>query len=152
MNRAETAQENFLKGYTCAQSVLLAFSDLTGLDEKTAVRLTAGFGGGVCGRREMCGAISGMLMAAGLILGSGDAMPAEEKKAFYARMNDLVKTFEAQNGTIICRELLGEAANAPAGAQRTAEYYASRPCGRLIGEAAAILDAALLREKEGAKA
>lgn len=151
MSKSEIAQANFLKGYTCAQSVLLAFSDLTGLDEMTCARLAAGFGGGVCGRREMCGAISGMLMAAGLILGSDAPMPADEKKACYARMNRMVQMFETKNGTIICRELLGDAANAPAGAERTAEYYASRPCGRLIGEAAEILEMALHREKEEAK-
>ena len=68
MTRAERAKQNFMRGLNCAQAVFLAFSDLYGeLDEKTALKLAAPFGGGAGRLRELCGALSGCLMAAGMI-------------------------------------------------------------------------------------
>ena len=72
MTRGERAQQNFENGCNCAQAVLLAFSDLTGLDEKTAMKLAASFGGGMGRMREVCGAVSGMFMALGLLCDSGE--------------------------------------------------------------------------------
>ena len=70
MSYAECAAQNFLNGCNCAQAVLLAFSDLTKLDPDTARRIASGFGGGMARMREVCGAVSGMFMAAGLLYGS----------------------------------------------------------------------------------
>ena len=63
MSRADIAKQNFLKGYTCAQAVLLAFSDITGADEETAMKISLPFGGGMGRMRLTCGAVSGMVMA-----------------------------------------------------------------------------------------
>lgn len=54
MDKAEMAQANFLKGYNCAQSVLLAFAPECGLSEETAAKLASSFGGGVARLREVC--------------------------------------------------------------------------------------------------
>ena len=67
INHREKAKENFMAGYNCAQSVFLAFCDETGLDRETAARLASSFGGGMGRLREVCGAVSGMFMAAGMI-------------------------------------------------------------------------------------
>ena len=67
MNRSETARENFKSGYNCSQSVFLAFSDLIPLDEKTALKISAPFGGGVGRMREVCGTVSAMMMVCGLV-------------------------------------------------------------------------------------
>ena len=69
MERGKLAERNFKDGCNCTQAVLLAFSDRTGLDAETAMRIASGFGGGMARMREVCGAVSGMFMAAGLILG-----------------------------------------------------------------------------------
>lgn len=81
MTRAEQAAENFLSGCNCAQSVLLAFSDETGLDDATAMRIASGFGGGMARMREVCGAVSGMFMAAGLIFGSDDVSHEKRRRS-----------------------------------------------------------------------
>ena len=65
----QKAEENFLKGYNCTQSVFLAFADLHGMDEKTAARLSSSFGGGMGRLREVCGAVSGMFLVAGMLYG-----------------------------------------------------------------------------------
>ena len=78
------ARANFLEGYNCAQAVLLAFAEDAGLEKNTALRLASSFGGGVGGMREMCGALSGACMAAGLLFGYDSPDAKEEKAAHYA--------------------------------------------------------------------
>ena len=68
-DRSEDAKNNFLAGMNCAQAVLCAFADRCGLDRNTAMKLASGFGGGIARQREVCGAITGMCMAADLIRG-----------------------------------------------------------------------------------
>ena len=103
MNHADLAREYFLKGYNCAQSVALAFSDLTNIDEVQAVRLASSFGGGMGGLRETCGAVSGMLIVAGLLMGYDEPNNLEVKQAYYARVQALVNAFIERNGTMNCR-------------------------------------------------
>ena len=68
----QIAEENFLKGYSCTQAVVLAFSDLHGMEEKTAAKLSSSFGGGMGRLREVCGAVSGMFLVAGMLYGYDD--------------------------------------------------------------------------------
>ena len=69
IDHAKLAAKYFVEGYNCAQAVVLAFCDVTGLDEKTALRISSSFGGGMGRLREVCGACSGMFMVAGLLYG-----------------------------------------------------------------------------------
>ena len=142
MNRSEQAQSNFRSGLNCSQSVLLAFSDLTGLSDGQALQIAAPFGGGVGRMREMCGAVSGMLMAAGLILYNADNVTRDEKTAMYAKAQELVNAFRARNGSHICRELLAgvHADSSPFAEPRTEQYYKKRPCQLLCADAADILE------------
>ena len=73
--RVRRAEELFHEGYNCSQSVVLAFADLTGVDEALLEKISIGLGGGVGRLREVCGAVSGMAMVAGFICdrcGCGD--------------------------------------------------------------------------------
>lgn len=143
MSCGERAKQNFENGCNCAQAVLLAFSDRTGLDEATAMKLASSFGGGIGRLREVCGAVSGMLMAFGLICGAGNVPSHEEKAAHYALTQQLAAQFREKNGSILCRELLDGAQTAPTPEARTAEYYRKRPCAELCRTAADILEAYL---------
>ena len=137
---AAKAKELFLNGYNCSQSVLLAFEDVTGLDTETAAKLASSFGGGMGRLREVCGAVSGMFMIAGLTNGYDDPKAKEEKAAHYAFIQTLADDFKKENGSIVCRELLGLTADgSPVPAPRTAEYYKKRPCAELVGDAARIV-------------
>lgn len=149
MERGLTAEQRFRNGCNCAQAVLLAFSDRTGLDEAAAMRIASGFGGGMGRMREVCGAVSGMFMAAGMVLGEDGIPGREEKRALYAAIQELAARFRAENGSIICRELLAGVATAPGGEPeaRTEQYYRKRPCPELCRCAAEILDR-YLREIE----
>jgi C_GCAxxG_C_C family probable redox protein len=155
-NHATRAVELFFEGYNCAQSVLGAFAEDgevgLGIDFKTAVRLTSGLGGGLSRQRELCGAVNGMCIAAGLLFGYDEAADVEGKKRLYADVQRLCAEFRAQNGSIVCRELLGARKGqdtAPVPDARTEEYYRTRPCARMIHDAAAVLDGELARRAEG---
>ena len=143
MNHGEKAEKLFLEGYNCAQSVLCAFEDVTGIERETAAKLASSFGGGLGRMREVCGAVSGASMVLGLIKGYSDPKDFEAKKAHYARVREFAKRFKEQNGSIICRELLSGVDTEKGGVpeKRTEQYYYhKRPCALLCRQAAEILD------------
>ncbi len=142
--RAETARNNFLQGYNCSQSVVLAFPDVleqAGLDPSVAARLASPFGGGMGRMREVCGAVSGMLMVLGLAQGYDEAKAFAAKKELYQKVQTLCKRYGDENGSIVCRELLGlgKGPDAPTPQRRTDSYYRKRPCPELCACAARIL-------------
>ena len=139
---AKKAMDLFKEGYNCSQAVFLAFEDKYNMDRKTALMLSSSFGGGMGRLREVCGAVSGMFMVAGVLYGYDDPKDYDKKKEHYARIQHLAKEFEKENGSIVCRELLGLGAgkDAPAPDHRTEEYYKKRPCAELVGMAAAIME------------
>jgi C_GCAxxG_C_C family probable redox protein len=141
MDRAEYAAQLFLKGYNCAQAVAVAFSDLTGLTPELSAKMASSFGGGMGRMREVCGAVSGMLMVTSLLYGYDDPEDAQGKKELYKLVQSLAEQFRQQNGSIICRELLNNPPSDPNPSPRTAEYYRQRPCAGMVFAAAEILDA-----------
>ena len=139
--RAEQAREYFTSGYNCAQSVFLAYRDITGIDEVLAATISAPFGGGMGRLREVCGAVSGMTMVAGFIAPNSQPNDNENKKNCYATVQALAEEIRAENGSIICRELLGLAQQKddPTPSPRTGEYYKRRPCAEYVAIAARIV-------------
>ena len=148
--RGDKAKQLFLSGYNCAQAVLMAFSDITGFDEKTSAMLASGFGGGMGRMREVCGTVSAMFMIVGIVNGYDDPKDNENKKRTYAMIQQLAGEFKEINGSIICKELLGlekpEGTHIPE--QRTAEYYKKRPCAELVKISAEITEKYLDSLKE----
>ena len=143
MTRKEKAIALFMQGANCSQAVCGAFADLMGIDQKLALRMSAGFGGGLARQREVCGAISGMCMVAGALYGYDDLTNDKEKAAHYRLVRELCDAFKAAYGSIICRELLDAKKavdTAPDPDPRTEEYYRTRPCARQVGKAAEILE------------
>ena len=142
VDHAAKARDLFAGGYNCAQAVVGAFADELGMTQHQAVRLASSFGGGMGGMRETCGAVTGMLMVAGLLFGYDSPKDDAGKKAHYAHVRALAEDFRAQHGTLVCRELLaalpGKLAQDPL--PRTPEYYKVRPCIRFVETAAGILE------------
>ena len=139
MDHRELAAELFLSDSNCAQAVLEAFGDVTGLEKSLAAKLASSFGGGMGRMREVCGAVSGMLMVAGLLYGYDD--PGENdvnKKAHYRLVQNLAGQFREKIGSIICREILSNPPSDPNPTPRTADK--TRPCAHMVMTAAGILD------------
>ena len=141
-DHGKIAEELFREGYNCAQAVLIAFSDVTGLEKETAARLASSFGGGLGRMREVCGAVSGAAMVLGLCKGYSDPTDPAAKKAHYHLVQEFARRFKEQNGSIVCRELLAGVSVTPGGdpEARTKEYYKKRPCPELVLQAAELLD------------
>ncbi len=140
--RGDKAKELFKEGYNCAQAVMVAYSDVTGLDEETSAMLASGFGGGMGRMREVCGAVSGMFMVYSYVNGYSNPSDNAGKMRTYEDIQALAASFRDQNGSIICKELLG--LSKPEGTcvpeERTSEYYKKRPCADLVKMAAEILE------------
>lgn len=141
--RARKAKQNFLDGYNCCQSVMLAFSDVFEADELTLSTIASGFGGGLARMREVCGTVSAIGMAAGFISPAVHPKNMEERTANYALVQELAGEFRKENGSIICAELLGlrpkKEIESPAPSERTEEYYRKRPCPELVACSARII-------------
>lgn len=139
---SKKAEKLFYDGFNCAQAVLLAFSDVTRLDDDTAARLSSSFGGGIGRMREVCGAVSGACMVLGLVNGYSSPSNTMAKKEHYHLIQEFAKRFREENGSIICRELLSGVNVKKGGApeERSEAYYKKRPCPELVRISAEILD------------
>jgi len=142
LEHQERAEALFKEGYNCAQSVFAAFSEDLGMDFETALKLSSSFGGGMGRLREVCGAVSGMFMVVGIKYGYSNTKDAEAKSNHYRLIQELAQKFKEQNGSIICRELLGldHQSDSPVPDARSENYYKKRPCVELVRCAAEILD------------
>lgn len=143
------ARALFEEGYNCAQSVAGAFAEEMGIPLPQVVRMISAFGGGIGRLRETCGAVSGMAFVIGTLYGYDSPTAVEEKKELYALTQQLVRAFEAQSGSLLCRQLLGITGEErdPTPEERTPEYYNRRPCPALIAQAADILDGYIRENK-----
>ena len=141
MTHSEKGAKYFCEGYNCSQSVVLAFCDDLNLDKELALKLSSSFGGGMGRLREVCGAVSGMFMIAGLLKGYSNPTDKKAKDAHYALIQALSEEFKAVHSTYICKDLLQVAGKqSPVSEERTPEYYKSRPCVRFVITACEILD------------
>lgn len=138
---SELAISYFKEGYNCSQSVFMAFCDEYDMDFEMALKISSSFGAGMGRLREVCGAVTGMFMVAGMIYGYIDPKDHHSKTEHYKRIQYFAKEFEEKNDSIICRELSGLDAgkDSPEPKKRTAEYYKKRPCVELVGMAAEIM-------------
>lgn len=149
MSKGDIAKQNFMNGYNCSQAVLLAFCEDFGLEKETALKISEPFGGGMGRMREVCGTVTGMFMVLGLAMGNSDAKDGSTKKNVYKSVQEIAEKFKQDNGSIICRELLGlQKANKESyvPSERTTEYYKKRPCPELCKYAADILEEYLKEE------
>ena len=139
--RVESARNYFLGGYNCAQSIALAYHDVMGIDKELSATMAAPFGGGMGRLREVCGTVSGMFMVAGFLAPNSQPNDNANKKNCYALVQSLAERFREENGSIVCRELLGltQKKDDPTPSPRTEEYYHRRPCAEYVAIAARIL-------------
>ena len=139
--RIEMAVSLFKEGFNCSQSVVAAFADKYGFTREQALKMSASFGGGIGRMRETCGAACGLFMLAGLETGATEGADREGKAANYALVQELAEEFKQRNGALRCADLLGLSKKEPVVSTpeaRTDQYYAKRPCVKMVEEAARI--------------
>ncbi len=144
MTRGEAARSFFKEGYNCSQAIVLAFADLYPDEKDFLLKTISSFGGGFGRLREVCGAFSGIAAVAGAIDGF-DGKNGKSKAEHYEFIRLLADDFKRENGSIVCRELLGatEKLSSPDPSVRTEEYQKKRPCAEICKIAADILEARL---------
>ena len=142
---SDRALELFKQGYNCSQAVFCAFCDEFNMVEETALRVSAGLGGGVGRMREVCGTVTGAALVIGMLYGATNGKDTQKKKETYEKVQEITEEFKKDNPSIICRELLGltqeaQAKETAAPEARTEHYYKKRPCSELVENMAKILD------------
>ena len=140
MDHGMKAAELFLSGYNCAQAVAVAFHGELGLTEAQAAKMASAFGGGMGRMREVCGGVSGMLLVAGMLYGYDTPGDDTAKKQHYTLVQSLAGQFREKAGSIVCREILKNPPSDPNPTPRTDDFYAKRPCVRMVALAASILE------------
>ena len=139
--RIEMAVSLFKEGFNCSQSVVVAFADKYGFTREQALKMSASFGGGIGRMRETCGAACGLFLLAGLETGATEGSDRDGKAANYALVQELAEEFKQRNGALRCADLLGLSKKEPVVSTpeaRTDQYYAKRPCVKMVEEAARI--------------
>lgn len=106
------ALDYHLRGFNCAQCVACTLAPLVDADLDFCFRATEGFGAGMGGMSETCGAVSGGVVALGMLNSAGSDAPSR-KASTYKLVRRLVDAFRAQNGSTVCRELKGVGTGAP---------------------------------------
>jgi C_GCAxxG_C_C family probable redox protein len=140
MDTIENAVQYFTQGYSCSQSILLAYAAQLGIDEDEAARVAAGFGGGMGRLGLTCGAVTGGIMALGLRYGSGSAEDKAAKEAVYTLVRRFSARFASVNGSTDCSVLLDCDISTPQGMEsaRDQNLFKTR-CPELVRGSAAIL-------------
>ena len=105
--RVAEIKDKHTRGYNCAQIVLCSYAEELGIDEETLFRISEGFGAGMGGMMQTCGAVTAMFMALGLANSSGDLQACDKKPQTMKKVRELAAEFEKKNGSIVCRELKG---------------------------------------------
>lgn len=141
MSRIENAVSCFKDGIHCAQAVLSAYGPELGLDQETALRVAAGFGGGTARTGETCGAVNGAIMVIGLKYGHFKPEDELAKEKTYNMTREFIHSFKSINGSIICKELLGCDINTPGGYQKAKDKQLfTTVCPQYVRSAAEIIE------------
>lgn len=139
MTHAEKAKRLYEQGFLCSQAVLAAFAEELGLSEPQALKLGICFGGGMC-KGEVCGACTGALMVLGLKY--GQCIPGAEGRA---KSNEVtvrfLEEFRSENGSYMCRELLGCDLSTQEGRDHAREHHLfGEFCPKMVFSAAKIAE------------
>lgn len=148
--RGLIAKNYFLEGYNCSQAIVLAFSDIIGIERSALLKISSSLGGGMGRLREVCGAVSGIFLVLGYIRGYCDPSDYDGKKQLYSEVQELAEKFKGKYGSIVCRELLLGVSHTDGASpeKRTEQYYKKRPCAEQIEFAAQILHEFLQKHGE----
>lgn len=106
MSNTQIALAKFKDGYNCAQSVIYCYAHKTGISADLALKMSNGFGAGMGRKQEVCGALSGGILALSLKYGRGENDDKQNQITTYMRVRELMVRFETKHGTVNCKNLL----------------------------------------------
>ena len=140
MSQSEEAVKLFQKGCACSQAILAAFGPEFGLPARQAMKLAAGFAGGMR-MAEVCGAVTGAFMVLGLAKCGDNCTTMEGRSKLYEDIRGFAGKFRELEGSVMCRDLLGCDISTPEGMTKAKENgLFSTICEKLVRRAAQILE------------
>ena len=104
--KSELAGEKMTEGFNCAQAIFYAYCEDLQFEKDLALKIASGFGGGMGGKGEVCGAVSGGIIVLGFKYGSAEKKNRSAKERTYAKTRELIDQFQKKHGAYICRDLL----------------------------------------------
>ena len=141
MNHADAAVSEFSKGFACSQAVLAAYAAEYGLDRDIALKISAGFGGGMGRMGQTCGAVTAAYMVIGLKHGSTSRSDQDAKQKTYRMVREFTEQFKARHGSAVCRDLLGCDISTPEGSETMKQKRLHQTvCTKVVHDACEILD------------
>ena len=141
MTDIDRAVNSFKEGYNCAQAIVSTFGTIFGMNSQTSLKIASGFGAGMGGMGETCGAVTGAFMVIGLSVGRTRVENVESKEKTYTLVQEFVKEFTARNSSIKCKELLGFDLNTPEGRTKAREESLTKTlCPKFVKDSAEILE------------
>ena len=141
MSRAQKAKKQFEKGFSCAPSVLSAYSEQLGLEATLALKIACGFGGGIGRTGRTCGAVTGAVMAIGLMHGQTDVNDEESRQETHELVKKFIEKFTEVHGSVECRELIGYDLSNPTEFESARESAViENKCRGFVYDAARILE------------
>ena len=141
MSKAKEAGSQFEKGYSCAPSVLSAYSEQFGLEKELALKVACGFGGGIGRTGRTCGAVTGAVMVIGLKHGQADLKDKEARQETYKLVKEFIDKFAALHGSVECKELIGYDLSKPDEFEAAkASGVIEKKCRGFVYDAARILE------------
>ncbi|HVP94306.1 MAG TPA: C-GCAxxG-C-C family protein [Methanoregulaceae archaeon] len=141
MDRADEAVACFFRGFSCSQAVFLCYAKESGLDSRTALKLSCGFGAGIARTGEICGAVSGAIMVIGLRHGRDTVEDKDARDTTYKIVQQFLASFAERNGSVNCRELIGHDLSDPESYDRAAKSGVfTTKCPALVRGAVEVLE------------
>ena len=141
MPKIKQAVSTFHDGFLCSQAILSVYGHSFGLERETALRLAAGFGGGMARSGLTCGAVTGAIMVLGLAKGHTASNDTKAKAETYAAVNEFIRRFEQAQGSVNCTQLLGHDLGDPEAYQKAKdEKLFETRCPQFVESAAGILE------------
>ncbi|MBE6117439.1 MAG: C_GCAxxG_C_C family protein [Solobacterium sp.] len=132
------------QGFHCSQAVVMHACEVLGLDKDLLLKVSGGLGGG-CFHGDICGCVSGAIMAIGAVYGYNQPYSAEQNAILVAKLTEFEKKFEAKHGSLICKDLLGGYSFAvPEEAKKIMTEGLTKNCPALVASACEILDEIIL--------
>ena len=148
-DRVKESASLFDNGYNCSQSVFSVFAEEYGLEPNLARKIATGLGGGVGRTGNICGAVSGAVLAIGLIHGMNSTSDAERKEKSHQITQEFVKTFTDRFGSVSCPILLGYHLGIPSEKEEAGKTGAIRKiCPGLVQGAVGILEEILAKNRD----
>ena len=146
MSRASNAVDNFLEGFACSQAVFAEYCQLFDLDREHALKMSSGFAGGMR-MGATCGAVTSAYLVLGLKFGRSPCEKPEGRRPVYGAVSDFTRRFEADNGSLNCKALLGCDISTAKGLETAKEKDLFRTvCPRFVRSSVELLDEILESE------